>query len=593
MQVKFTRGANLHTIQYDKVGGDVSDIAHQYLNHTLVFDEQGITIGDIYDLMVKDPILASIYHRNFSKEFIAYIASVSEKKRRALYEKECKKPNAIEYVELKRFYEYDAVNQLFIPNTCGILNVSAMSKVLNRGYQGYKKGDRISYSMTGLDVGMLYHMPVKYNKLAVATQENHDSARPVNRKEYSQVREFIVPEITLNELIEAVTWELSFYGSPGNAKEKVQELTGLVKESKAENATNREANRIIKEVLALKENTSDEVQEVVFNISIDRNSLQESVTKLIDMGVISISSGFNNTPDYEMFKRFIANAIEQVIDGKENFDVDYLLSLAQEVADEKQREIKRFEYTVKLVQEKLETDTPVDEAHAERNQIVINKIAETEEKIKNNDIVQKELAFINKELEDVIEDIQKGRVSEVFIHIDRINKELNEGFQKSYQEKLYGFSKLPENLDEEKKKKLARLIEVLPNDILMSDVVDVIFQETATLKDEVKSFTAYEYRVNSRTVKSSSLFNVHDNKALEKKMALASESYNKKYIEDQLQTEEAKRILREGKSMFNDDIVPVMKGIHKIVAEIRPDVSLLRWKKITPKVFKIKGNESK
>lgn len=587
MQLKFSHGAKLHTIEYGKVRNDVSDIAHQYLNHTLVFDDEGITVGDIYDLMAKDPILASIYHRNFSKEFIEYIASIPEKKRRALYEKQCKKPNAIEYVELKRFYEYDAVNQLFVANACGILNVSAMSRVLARGYDGYKKGNRISYSMTGLDVGMLYHMPVKYNKLAVATQENNDSNRPVNRKEYSQVKEFIVPEITLNELIEAVTWELSFYGSPGNAQEKVKELTGLVKESKAEHATNQEANRILKEVVALKENGNEDVQEVIFSISLDKENIQETVNKLIEMGVISISNSFAGTPDYEMLKRFIANALEQIVEGKESFDVDYLLALAQESADKKQKEIKRFEYTVNLVQAKLATDTPVDEAHAERNQIVVNKIVETAEKIKNNDIVQKELAFINKELEDVIVDIEKGIVTEVFIHIDRINKDLNAGFENRYKEKLYGFSKLPESIDGEKKKKLAHLIEVLPNDVLMSDFVEVLFQNTAILKDEVKDFNAYEYRVNSKTVQSGSLFNVHDNKALEKKMALASETYNKKYIAEQAQTEEAKRIISEGKSMFLEDVAVEMKNIHKLVTEIRPDVSLLRWKEITPKKPKL------
>lgn len=48
----------------------------------------------------------------------------------------------------------------------------------------------------------------------------------------------------------------------------------------------------------------------------------------------------------------------------------------------------------------------------------------------------------------------------------------------------------------------------------------------------------------------------------------------------------SKRIISEGNSMFLEDVAVEMKNIHKLVTEIRPDVSLLRWKKITPKKLK-------
>lgn len=590
MELKFSRGGVLHRLNYGVVEKEVSDVAHQYLNNIVVFDEDGITIGDIYDLLAKDKVLSSIYRRNFTEEFLDYLASVPPKKRLALYQKQLKKPDGIEFVKISRVYSYDDVNQVFNLNTCGLLSLTAMSKVLNRSYNSYKKGQRINYSITGIDLAMLYHTPVKYDTVTVLSQNNHESSSPVNRREYSKEKKFIVPTITLNELIESVTWELSFYGSPAKAKETFEEISLSLKNVRDETDFTKEAGRIASAVSTLIFSEKDEVVDIIKSAYDKKITFTDAANKLLEIGQITISAGFDEEKN-AVFKRLIANSLEVINRGQCSIDVEYLIAISEGDFDSRQKQVKHFNILAAQVKEKIAVDVPEDEAHAERNQIAINKIAEVEAEIKSDSFTQKNIVFINDELEDLITDINKKKVGEIFVHIDRINKNLNEGFGERRARVLLGFDNLPESLDKDKSQKLASLIEALPNNVLMKDFVEVMFQNSATLSDDFAELTAYEYRLKVKIFEKGDFFSVHDNKALEKKNAETYKRYVEKYIQENTQTEEAKRIVSEGAAIFEEDVELLIKATHKLATEIRPDVSLLRWKTITPKKPKTKKSK--
>lgn len=591
MEVKLSKGGCLEAFEYNKNYGDVSERAHQYLNNVVSFGEGGITIGDIYDLIKKDEILQKIYRRNFVESFIEYLDKVPNKKRLALYEKEQKKPNGIEYVELKRFYDYDVVNQVLNLNNCAPIHVSGMSKELKRSCDGYKKGTRINYSMTGVEFAKLYYMPVKYLELSTANQDNLNSARPVDRRIYAETKEFIVPNLTLNELIEAVSWELSFHGTPADAKEFVKSLTVQVKTYKAQDSFQAECKRIIDEIvnifmgMSVSEEAIKETKDAFIAVSEDNELANTLTEKILENKYIVIGNGFTEKTD--IFKRLITNTIYHLVNkGDDALDVEKLIDKSVEVLTEKQKLEKDFAAIAKTVSDMIATDVPVDEAHEERNQIVINKISSTEKAILTKEITEKELSFIVDELEDLVKDIKKGLVSEIFIPIDRINRELNSDLGKRYEEILYGFKKLPENINREA---FSKLLSCVPDSTDMDTLIHVMFQDKAELNDDTKGTSAYDYRLISQRLKPyRGFFRAHDNKALAAKEAKEHLIYINNMIEESKMTDVAKSIIERGKTLFSTDDDTRLKDTHKLAVKIRPDISLIRWKTIVPKAKKVK-----
>lgn len=584
MQVKLSTGGRLEAVEYNKSRGDVTEVAHQYLNSVVIFDDNGITVGDIYDLIKNDSVLMKIYRRNFVESFIEYLDEIPMKNRRALFDKENKKSNAIEYIEIKRFYEYDQINQVIDISGTSCLNVSGLGKVLNRAYNGYKKGSRISYSITGIDFGILYFIPVKYCNVAVVNQKNNNSARSIDRSVYSTTKEFIVPDLTLNELIESITWEISFHGSPKDTKKIMDELTGRVKEYRANSAFEEECSRIVNMVFNIFSDMEKNVPEdeglrkIIENLKDNVGSSTDVANYIIEKSIIVIGNEFKDKND--VFIRLIANSINDIMEDKA-LDIEKLINRSVEVLSNKMKLEKDFAELAVKVTEIIKKDVPKDEAHKERNKIVIDKIASIKSDITNNIVTEKDMKFYVSEMSDVIEDIETGIVSEVFIPIERINREINHDLNNRYEEKLVGFTKIPDGVNREN---LANLIECLPDNTDMDTFVEVMFKKGAEIREELKGLNAYDYRLEStKYAPYRGLFCVHDNMALKALEEKRHYDYVVQQISESKMTDTAKEIVNNGKSMFPVDEAKILKETYRLAIVINPDVSLFCWKTIIPK----------
>lgn len=205
---------NSKTQKYDLV--DVTAVSHQHLSDIVTLEN--VTIRDIYSILAKNIILQELLTHNFVKEFIAHLATNPTSPKR------CDDPEAdIEYIEVYRSAEFDeALNRLEFPARPSI---HGMSMVLTREYDGFPIGQRINWSLSFKPVEHFIDKPIKVNTLVQAYTGNVLNHITLKNRLF-----FENPHFTFLDILNAITYELSFYGSPSDTQEISEDFYDAVDE---------------------------------------------------------------------------------------------------------------------------------------------------------------------------------------------------------------------------------------------------------------------------------------------------------------------------------------------------------------------------
>lgn len=212
----FKENYNSQTQKYQLT--DVTSDTPCYL-HEFV-ELENVSVRDIYKLVAKHKSLQDILKHNFIQEFLAHI----EKHPQSTAKVDPENPQAsIEFIEIYRTAYYDEeLNRLEFDN---IPSVHGLSHVLIKEHEGFKPGSRINWSLSFTPITDIIDIPIKTLALVHTQQDNH-----LNHYNFSNPLKFERHRYTLFEIISAITWELSFHGSPEETQEAGEELKEIADE---------------------------------------------------------------------------------------------------------------------------------------------------------------------------------------------------------------------------------------------------------------------------------------------------------------------------------------------------------------------------
>lgn len=222
--MKFKSGGFLYKQEYcskkqEYILTEITSSAHEFLHENVEID--GISVRDIYLLIKKNKVLQNIFSRNFIKEYISYIESDKVKNAKP---KEINKENPesdIEFIEFYRVAYFDEeLNRLEFDN---IPHVHGLSYVLKKEYDGFAPGKRINWSLSFVPIEHLLDLKIKFNPFITCQQENH-----INHYNFSKPLVFERENFSLYELLNAITWEISFHGNPEESIEAGEHLKEII-----------------------------------------------------------------------------------------------------------------------------------------------------------------------------------------------------------------------------------------------------------------------------------------------------------------------------------------------------------------------------
>lgn len=210
---------------------EVSAIAHQYLFEPVSIDPK-FTLGDLFGLLEKDPVLVSVYRRDFAKELLEHALKGPVRVDNP------PSPEALEYLELYQMVEVSTADR-----TIGGLNrlaLHAMTVELQEDSEldGYvrAKGSRVTCGVSLTDIRELLHLPLRVKEEIVVCEGDVYSC-----KFGAKLHEYQRTSVTLGQFIEGVLWELSFHGAPQDQSaiaeqllEEVQSIKHAIKSNSIE-----------------------------------------------------------------------------------------------------------------------------------------------------------------------------------------------------------------------------------------------------------------------------------------------------------------------------------------------------------------------
>lgn len=212
----FKEQYNSQTKKYEMT--DVTAEAPCYLQEFV--ELEGVCVRDIYKLVSRHTCLQEMLKHNFIKEFIHHI----EQNPKSTAKVNVENPQAsIEFIEIYRTAYYDEeLNRLDFDN---IPSVHGLSHILVKECEGFEPGSRINWSLSFTPVTDVLDIPIKTLSLVKTQQDNY-----LNHYNFSNPIKFERTKYTLFEILHALTYELSFNGSPKQTQEAQEELRDMVDE---------------------------------------------------------------------------------------------------------------------------------------------------------------------------------------------------------------------------------------------------------------------------------------------------------------------------------------------------------------------------
>lgn len=217
---------------YDDAGGRTLQVvraaAHEHLFNRVALSGD-LTLADVFLLVRACPFLGAVFRQDFVSELSAHVGralpSMAQRVAARAVEPEYD-PMGLEYLELYADWTQDSAD-----NSFRFLNLSfhGVGFALREPYQvgdfSYPVGERVHWSITLEDPVKLLGLPVRVRSEFAITEGDFASEL------YGQVRQRAkLGEIRLGELLHAVFRELSFYGTPDEARGVLAEVTSLLQE---------------------------------------------------------------------------------------------------------------------------------------------------------------------------------------------------------------------------------------------------------------------------------------------------------------------------------------------------------------------------
>ena len=282
---------------------DVSDRAHEYLFETIELDSQ-MTLGDVFALLTKAPLLQQIFRRYWSEELCAEaqkgpLPPVSPDS--ALNER-------IEYLELYQQWAFDSGRKTYLPTQRLQLHGLGAELEDDSPAYGRKKGERIAWSVSLTPVRELLTLPVRVNPEVVITEDDVDS-----RAYGLEISRVLHPDVTLGQIIDGVLYELGFHGGPTEQAAFAAELRTRAKEATDGSIALINADDVLAESVQpacdamfddLGGRTMREIQKAMLLIDDDENAASWFEKKF--EGTVIVKAQFRNRTGKEFRKAFRA-----------------------------------------------------------------------------------------------------------------------------------------------------------------------------------------------------------------------------------------------------------------------------------------------
>jgi len=186
---------------------DVSDSAHQFL-FAVVEIQEDVTLADIMGLFEACPLLLDIFHRDFATDLL-------DEARKGFLPDNPERPEteAMEYLEVYQDWHLDTSTQTYSP--VQHLEFHGVGPRLTEDAPDYyrKAGERIQWGISGANLRSMLKLPVKVN-LEISIREA-DRAAHAYGDEIGRTR---LEGVSLGQILHAIVWELSFDGTPAQAK---------------------------------------------------------------------------------------------------------------------------------------------------------------------------------------------------------------------------------------------------------------------------------------------------------------------------------------------------------------------------------------
>lgn len=199
---------------------DVSQLAHQYLFEELELASD-LTLADVFGLLEKDPVLVSVYRRDFAEELLAHAL------KGPVLPQDEDDNERLEYLELYKVVEVNTAEQVLESSNRYDLHGVSFEFKEDTDMGGYiqAKGTRLGYGVSFTDLRELLALPLKVKKEVLVCEGDIYS-----RNFGARLQELKRERITLGQLLNSVLWELSFHGAP----EEQQATARAIKQDVAE-----------------------------------------------------------------------------------------------------------------------------------------------------------------------------------------------------------------------------------------------------------------------------------------------------------------------------------------------------------------------
>ena len=192
---------------------DFTDRVHEMLFELVTLDA-AFTLGDIFRLMERSPLLQQVFFREFAEELCAEARKgpiVGVAARASL--------EHIEYLELYQQWGLDTSTQVY--SSTQRLHLHGVGPELTEDAPDHsrQRGQRVQWSLSLTPLRGLLPFPLRVNaEVQVVEDDVHAKA---HHREIARARH---PDVTLGQVIHGVLWELSFHGGPQEQAQVADEL---------------------------------------------------------------------------------------------------------------------------------------------------------------------------------------------------------------------------------------------------------------------------------------------------------------------------------------------------------------------------------
>lgn len=310
MENKLVSGGRLLTLAASGEDNwvDITEKAHIELGNYVTLED--VTVRDIFTLIKGSPILRAILVPDFIEDFLAHMEKFPDP---VIVPRKVDEPN-IEYLEICHNAEYDKFRNSVC--LCEVPYLHGMSEIVTpeMANEHYPVGRRVGFAIEFRKFEELLDLPVRFNGHTTLEQSSLYSVGCDNYK----AKVVDIPVIKLLDAIRAVTFEVSFLGSPSDVdaeRESLEHIVGQVNELKEAVASGKSIEEIFVGDKGIVEHNSLSLDEI-FGSSVISGVVvfDEAVDTLCLPGIL------DNLPDYVIVDKFLKKHFGDKVKVKDGFE---------------------------------------------------------------------------------------------------------------------------------------------------------------------------------------------------------------------------------------------------------------------------------